>query len=81
MEGVKGILLFNPCSKDSHYEEFSTSTSQLQPVTCFSFFFNKIIFIGVQFTNIQNNTQCSSHQVSPSVPITHSPPLPALLPF
>ena len=35
-----------------------------------------LFFIGVQFANIQNNTQCSSHQVTPSVPITHSPPHP-----
>ena len=36
-----------------------------------------LCFIGVQFANIQNNTQCSSHQVPPSVPITHHPhPLP-----
>ena len=35
-----------------------------------TFFFFKInlFFIGVQFTNIQNNTQYSSHQVPPSVP-------------
>ena len=32
-----------------------------------------LFFIGVQLTNIQNNTQCSSRQVSPSVPVTHSP--------
>ena len=37
------------------------------------FFYNKFIFIGVQFANIQNNTQCSSRQVPPSVPVTHSP--------
>ena len=30
----------------------------------------------VQFAHIQNNTQCSSRQVPPSVPITHSPPPP-----
>ena len=40
-----------------------------------------LFFIGVQFANIQNNTQCSSHQVPPSVPATQSPSLPALLPF
>ena len=28
------------------------------------FLFNKIIFIGVQFTNIQNDTQCSSRQAT-----------------
>ena len=44
-------------------------------------FNNNFIFIGVQFANIQNNTQCSSRQVPPSVPVTHSPPTPALLPF
>ena len=48
------------------------------------FFKINLFFIGVQLTNIQNNTQCSSRQVSPSVPITHSthfcpPPLPAPL--
>ena len=31
-----------------------------------------LFFIGVQFVNIQNNTQCSSHQVPPSVPNTQS---------
>ena len=39
-----------------------------------------LFFIGVQFPNIQNNTQCSSRQVPPSVPITHSPPRPPPLP-
>ena len=29
-----------------------------------------LFFIGVQFANIQNNTQCSSHQVPTSVPVT-----------
>ena len=33
-----------------------------------------LFFIGIQFANIQNNTQCSSRQVPPSVPVTHSPP-------
>ena len=45
------------------------------------FFIINLFFIGVQFANLQNNTQCSSRQVPPSVPITHSPPPPALLPF
>ena len=44
-------------------------------------FLINLFFIGVQFTNIQNNTQCSSRQVPPSVPVTHSPRPPALLPF
>ena len=35
-----------------------------------------LFLIGVQLTYIQNNTQCSSCQVSPSVPVTHSPPPP-----
>ena len=41
-----------------------------------------LLFIGVQFAHIQNNTQCSSHQVPPSVPVTHlpPPPLPPSLP-
>ena len=30
--------------------------------------------IGAQFANIQNNTQYSSRQVPPLVPVTHSPP-------
>ena len=34
------------------------------------FFIINLFFIGVQFTNIQNNTQCSSRQVPPSVPVT-----------
>ena len=38
-----------------------------------SFFFNNKFFIGVQFANIQNNTQGLSRQVPPPVPITHSP--------
>ena len=46
-----------------------------------SFFKINLFFIGVQSTNIQNNTQCSSRQVPPSVPVTHSPPPPTLLPF
>ena len=33
-----------------------------------------LLFIGVQFAHIQNNTQCSSRQVPPSVHVTHSPP-------
>ena len=40
-----------------------------------------LFFIGVQLTNIQNNTQCSSRQVSPSVPVTHSPPPPTSSPY
>ncbi|XP_038296041.1 RNA/RNP complex-1-interacting phosphatase homolog isoform X2 [Canis lupus familiaris] len=39
----------------------------------FYFFIINLFFIGVQFANIQNNTQCSSRQVPPSVPVTHSP--------
>ena len=39
-----------------------------------SFLIINLFFIGVQFTNIQNNTQCSSRQVPHSVPVTHSPP-------
>ena len=47
-----------------------------------SFIFNNnFIFYWCQFANIQNNTHCSFRQVPPSVPITHSPPLPAILPF
>ena len=57
-----------------YYSDFSDMETREQRVTCpGSFFFNKLIFIGVQFTNIQNNTQCSSRQVSPSVPVKHSP--------
>ena len=48
---------------------------------CFFYFIINLFFIGVQFANIQNNTQCSSRQVPPSVPITQSPPPPAHLPF
>ena len=44
-------------------------------------FIINLFFIGVQFPNIQNNTQCSYCQVPPSVPINHSPPPPTLLPF
>ena len=40
-----------------------------------------LFFIGVQFANIQNNTQCSSRQVPPSVPVTQSPHPSAHLPF
>ena len=40
-----------------------------------------LFFIGVQFANIQKNTQCLSRQVPPSVSATKSPPPPALLPF
>ena len=32
------------------------------------------IFYWSSIANIQYNTQCSSHQVPPSVPVTHSPP-------
>ena len=39
-----------------------------------------VFFIGVQFANRQNNTQCSSRQVPPSVPITHSPHPPSSSP-
>ena len=42
----------------------------------FFFFIINLFFIDVQFANLQNNTQCSSHQVPPSVPVTHSPPPP-----
>ena len=35
--------------------------------------FLKFIFIEVGFANIESNTQCSSHQVPPSVPVTHDP--------
>ena len=35
---------------------------------CIIFLIN-LFFIGVQFTNIQNNIQCSSRQVPPSVPV------------
>ena len=45
------------------------------------YYFFCIFVIGVRFANIQHNTQCSSRQVPPSVPITHSPPPPAHLPF
>ena len=38
-------------------------------------------FIGIQFVNIYHNTQCSSCQVTPSVPITHSPQPPARFPL
>ena len=45
---------------------------------CFFFFLiMNLFFIGVQFANIQNSTQCSSRQVPPSVPVTihpHPPP-------
>ena len=40
----------------------------------FLFLIINLFFIGVQFANIQNNTQCSSRQVPPSVPVTNSPP-------
>ena len=40
-----------------------------------------LFFIGVQLTNIQNNTQCSSRHGPPSVPFTHSPATPTLLPL
>ena len=40
-------------------------------------YFTLYIFIGVQFANIWHNTQCSSHQVPPSVPITQPPHPPA----
>ena len=40
------------------------------------FFLINLFFIGVQFVNIQNNTQCSSCQVPTSVPTTQSPPPP-----
>ena len=46
----------------------------LFPLAQYGVFF---FLIGVQFANIQHNTQCSSRQVSPSVPVTQSPiPLP-----
>ena len=40
-----------------------------------------IFFIEALFANIQYNTQCSSHQVPSSVPVTQSPQPPANLPF
>ena len=46
------------------------------PFHYFFFLIINLFFIGVQFANIQNNTQCSSHQVTPSVPVTHSPHCP-----
>ena len=46
----------------------------------FFFLNNKFIFIGVQFANIQNNTQCSSRQVPPSGPVTPTPCPPPLPP-
>ena len=45
------------------------------------FFFFKILFIGVQFAAMYHNTQCSSHQVPSSVPITQSPQPPTHFPF
>ena len=57
---------------------FSFCSSDLViSIVPFSFFLIiNLFFIGVQFANIQNNTQCSSRQVPPSVPVTHSPPTP-----
>lgn len=59
------------------------SSSQCSEITLLMslFLYINIFFIGVQFSNLQNNTQCSFRQVPPSVPVTHSPPPPALLPF
>ena len=38
-------------------------------------------FIEVRFANIQYNTQCSSHQVPSSVPVTQSPHAPCSFPL
>ena len=46
-----------------------------------SFLIINLLFIDAQFANIQNNTQSSSCQVLPSVPITQSPQHSAHLPF
>ena len=51
---------------------------KLEPTSfLFYFFIVNLFFIGVQFTNIQNNTQCSSRQVPPQCPSPihpHPPP-------
>ena len=48
-------------------------TSREEKCRCYLFLKINLFFIGVQFANISNNTQCSSHQVSTSVPVTQSP--------
>ena len=57
------------------HTEFNCCVSPFSPaaVSFFLIIIN-LFFIGVQFANIQNNTRCSSRQVPPSVPVTHSPP-------
>ena len=78
--GRRGQDLTFPSSSEVMLKLLVLATPYLAMFFSFFFLIINVFFIGVQFANIQNNTQCSSRQVPPSVPITHSPP-PPILPF
>ena len=65
------------CSSQMHHFQMHS----MPLLMLFHLFFFCILFIVVWFANMWYNTQCSSHQVPPSVPITSLPQPPVHLPF
>ena len=59
------VLLRGPTLKKLKMQLVSILEKALRALSVIYFFIINLFFIGVQFTNIQNNTQCSSHQVPP----------------